>query len=216
MMLLSYALLCFLLASTASAGGPPHPGRPVVAMGTNLPPGYNPNGLEPGRVYTVLRRTLVSHMITIRGNTRNLTVLLQGLLFKPDEMVLVVYICPVQDLPNVVYVLVLEKVTKKHKYMPEEYETVKLATLFDNGAKPGKFFSPSAKRKRKELNELLDRLRRLENVAINWKWAQVAIATELKITAESKQKHEVKLTGEMLKEMKKNSGKNETFGFRCL
>ena len=78
MMLLSYALLCFLLASTASAGGPPHPGRPVVAMGTNLPPGYNPNGLEPGRVYTVLRRTLVSHMITIRGNTRNLTVLLQG------------------------------------------------------------------------------------------------------------------------------------------
>jgi hypothetical protein len=51
-------------------------------------------------------------------------------------------------------------------------------------------------------------------VAINRKWAQVAIATEIKTTAESKQK--VQLTGEMLEEMKKNSGKNETFGFRCL
>jgi hypothetical protein len=91
-------------------------------------------------------------MITIRGNTRNLTVLLQGLLFKPDEMVFVVYISPVRDFPNVVYVLVLEKVTKN---MPKEYKIVKLATLFDKGVKPGKFFFSFRKEKKKRIERVI-------------------------------------------------------------
>lgn len=77
-MLFSYALLCFLLASTASAEGPANLGRrhnpdpPAIANGTKPgpgPPAYNPEDLETveelelkeGHVYSVRRRVAVSH-----------------------------------------------------------------------------------------------------------------------------------------------------------
>jgi hypothetical protein len=93
--------------------------------------------LEEAHVYRVRRSAVVSHDL-IRGNSRNLTVLLQGLRFNPTDKVTVVYIGPVPRFRMIAYVLVLETVTE---YRPKEYKEVKLATLFGEGQNvPGEIF----------------------------------------------------------------------------
>ena len=99
-MLFPCALLCFLLASIASAAGPAHLRRPhdvLLAHGTKpgpRPPAYNPEKLKTvkqlelkeGHVYSVRRRAAVSHDYdSIRGNSRNLTAdrIVAGFILQP-------------------------------------------------------------------------------------------------------------------------------------
>ena len=87
MMLFSYALLCFVLASTASAAGPANPG-PVIAYGTlhnmvatgTKRPAYDPAKLtkiedlkpklEEGHVYSVCRRVAVSWVYDLKQSQK--------------------------------------------------------------------------------------------------------------------------------------------------
>ena len=141
----------------------------------------------------------------IRGNSRNLTVLLQGLSFHPEGMVSVIYIGPVPRFKMLAFVLVLEKVSP---YSPTEYTEEDMTKLFNGQMIPCEiiFFLPSAKRK--ELNKpLLDFFRITndnKNIKINLEWAQVAAAKELK---RHNKPYLLHLTEDMLKIIKNNMGK---------
>ena len=77
-------------------------------------------------------------IITIQCNSRHLTVLLQGLYYKPDDNVLVAYIGPVPEFKKIAFVLVLEK---PELGLPVKYKKESMETLFsENGPIPREIF----------------------------------------------------------------------------
>ena len=67
-----------------------------------------------------------------------MTVLLQGLYYKPDDNVLVVYIGPVPEFKKIAFVLVLEK---PELGLPVKYKKESMETLFsENGPIPREIF----------------------------------------------------------------------------
>jgi hypothetical protein len=150
-------------------------------------------------------------MITIRGNSRNLTKLSQGLRSNPHNTVPVVFIGTVPRFKKIAFGLVLKNATQPK---PEEYKVKRLRALFGNVLPREIFFYlPSAKKKGKELNEPLDTLTKEKKVAINYEWAQVAVAQEFRPYQTKTNK--ARLTPEMLARIQWNMSKNEIFGFRC-
>lgn len=80
-----------------------------------------------------------------------------------------------------------------------------------------RFYLFTFRRGGKKLSEPLGTLREETKVAINYEWAQVAVAKEFEpYQSKTKSKNKAKLTSEMLETIKENMSKNKTFGFRCL
>lgn len=98
-------------------------------------------------------------MIMIPGNSKNLTVLLQGLSFEEKADVSVVYIGPVPRFPMLAFVLVLEKMENK----PAQYTEEWLTTLFGIGQmKPCEIIT-FCKEKKKRVKQAIRFLQEYEN-----------------------------------------------------
>jgi hypothetical protein len=75
---------------------------------------------------------------TVQGNSRHLTVLLQGLYYNPQDNVLVAYIGPVPGFKKIAFVLVLEK---PELGLPLKYNNERMEKLFgENGPIPREIF----------------------------------------------------------------------------
>lgn len=101
-------------------------------------------------------------MIIIRGNSRNLTILLQGLCHNPDNTVTVVYIGPVPQFSAVAFVLVLEALG----YKPTQYTIVELGPLFKGNKVPRKIITSlpeKSKRTKQAIISLVEELQKSGN-----------------------------------------------------
>lgn len=137
-----------------------------------------------------------------------MTVLLQGLLYNPEDNVLVAYIGPVPGFPAIAFVLVFEHLALG---LPQQYQPRRVKTLFGkNGPIPREIFLYLPQRESQRTIEALSQER---VVGVNFRWAQVAVAQKIEPYTGGEN---VKLTAEMLTKIRSNMGKNETIGFRCL